>query len=142
MTLIDLDALIPGSVFFRWREALWCPQWGVCVFPNETQYENIVKSAKWFMDPIRNRLGKPIAVTSWLRPPVYNELIKGAKSSAHIDGTAIDFQVVGMELNIARDVIRPELVRLNIRMEKDDGKPRIHLDSRTPGPEGREFSPK
>lgn len=140
---MELDDLIDGSIYFRWREALWCPRWGVYVFPTPEQKQNIIKTAK-VMDAIRNRLGKPIVVTSWLRPNKYNEWsfpygVGGAKNSAHCEGKACDFQVVTMNCDEVRLLLLPLLPHLGIRMERLDGSNWVHIDIRNPGPEGNRY---
>lgn len=115
---LDLDDFIPGSVHFRWREALWLDTWKIYTWPDEIQYQNIIKTAK-IMDAIRNRVGAPLIVTSWLRPFLYNKIIGGAPNSQHLQGLACDFKCYTISPYGLRDIIRPELDRLNIRMEKD-----------------------
>ncbi len=45
------------------------------------------------LDIIRIELGKPVTILSGYRPPAYNKLIGGAKSSQHMAGRAADIQV-------------------------------------------------
>lgn len=46
---------------------------------------------------LRNKLGKPIRVTSGYRNPEYNEKVGGVKNSQHLLGKAADIQVDGMD---------------------------------------------
>ena len=61
---------------------------------------NIIKNLQWLVDsclqPLRERLGKPIRITSGYRPPRLNTMIGGSKTSAHRFGRAADIVVPGM----------------------------------------------
>ena len=48
------------------------------------------------LDILRNKLGKPIIVTSGYRTPWWNEKCNGAKYSYHMRGMAADIRVDGM----------------------------------------------
>lgn len=48
------------------------------------------------LDILRNKLGKPIIITSGYRTPEWNEKCGGAKYSYHMRGMAADFRVDGM----------------------------------------------
>jgi zinc D-Ala-D-Ala carboxypeptidase len=133
MDLTQLDNLIDGSKFFRWREFLFCPQWGSYVFPTPGQLSNLKKLAL-VMDEIRILFGKPIVVTSGLRPSKYNDLIRGARGSAHIEGKACDFQIVSVLPSDVQSELARRLDHLKIRMERNTGS-WTHIDIRNPGPE-------
>lgn len=142
---VNLEDFIPGSTYFRWREVLWLETWQVYVYPSESQYNNLVRLARK-LDAIRGRLGKPMTVTSGLRPYLYNEWkepygIGGNEISAHCEGKACDFVVTAMPANLVRQSILPELDRLQIRMENLSDSAWVHVDIREPGPGGRYFKP-
>lgn len=149
--MLDLDSLIPGSAFFRWREALWLPKWRIYVYPSPEIYSNIIKFAKDVADPVRNIIGKPIQVTSWYRPTNYNAWgsvngteygVGGAKNSMHCLGKAFDFSVYTMTIDEIHMILKPRLEAMNIRMEQPDGVNRVHVDSKTVQPgESRYFIP-
>jgi uncharacterized protein YcbK (DUF882 family) len=46
---------------------------------------------------LREKIGKPVIITSGYRTPQHNEKVKGAKYSYHIRGQAADIIVAGME---------------------------------------------
>jgi len=48
------------------------------------------------LQPIRDKLGKPIIVTSGYRCAHLNDLVAGVKNSQHLTGQAADIQVKGM----------------------------------------------
>ncbi len=129
--MIDLDSLIPGQATWRWRDFLFCSQWGVHVYPTPEQHKNLIKLAQ-IMEIIRNRVGKPLRITSGLRPPRYNELVKGSPTSAHCEGRACDFQpIIPAMLEETRFLLESQLERLDIRMEHPDSTPGwLHIDTR------------
>jgi hypothetical protein len=126
----DLASPIGEAKNFFWHEALWCPQWQVYALPNDIKIvDNIVQTALK-MQHIRNLLQKPITVTSWYRPELYNQLIGGSKKSAHMQGLACDFQIKGMPAQKVRDVLKFKLKDLNIRMEDLSDANWVHIDLR------------
>lgn len=52
---------------------------------------NAMKRAAGGMEKVRELLGHPIRVNSWLRVPALNKAVGGASNSAHMEGYAIDF---------------------------------------------------
>ncbi len=48
------------------------------------------------LQPIRDKLGKPIIVTSGYRCSRLNDMVAGVKKSQHLTGQAADIQVKGM----------------------------------------------
>ncbi len=95
------------------------------------------------MESIRGRLGTPLIITSFYRPPIYNILIKGAGMSQHTLGLACDFKSPIIPPKRIREIIRPELERWNIRMERDTPT-WVHIDLKSVNErdgEAREFYP-
>lgn len=62
--------------------------------PGQQVFANLVQIGA-IMDKIRQFVGKPIRITSGYRCAKLNQLIGGSKTSQHLKGLAIDFQVVG-----------------------------------------------
>ena len=114
------------SKYFTVEECLWLPQWKVLGEPNFVTKVNIHSIAAK-MDYIREILGEPIIITSWFRPLDYNILVKGATSSIHINGGAVDFVCKSLLPNEVQKRLKPFLDLLNIRME-NCGKGRTHID--------------
>lgn len=142
---LNLVDFIPGSTYFRWKDALWVPKWGVTVFPSKEQYDGIIKLATRLELP-RGFLGPSWTVTSWLRPKYYNEWkdpygVGGSQRSAHMEGLAIDFQVFGMNADTARNYLKANLEMYKLRMEDLPGSNWIHLDARDPIMGNRFFKP-
>jgi Peptidase M15 len=142
---VDVNDFIPGSTFFRWCQALWLPKWGIYCYPTQEQAIEIIGTAR-VMDVIRNRVKKTVEVHSWLRPENYNTWpspygVSGAKLSAHRLGMAVDFSVNTIPCDEVREMLKPELERLKIRMEDFPKSAWVHIDRRDPGGSGRFFKP-
>lgn len=132
---------IPFCGNFRWKEALYLPQWETHCFPDYEQYRNVLKTAE-IMEEIRKKLGnRPIKITSWVRPKQYNEKIGGAWLSGHIYGMAVDFVHSEMDSDQVRERLRGHLDTLNIRMEDLDGASWVHIDIKKPMDGKRYFKP-
>lgn len=70
---------------------------GIDMTPTPAVKANIEALVKNILDPLREKLGKAIAVTSGHRPPALNKIIAGsAKNSQHTTGEAADIVVAGM----------------------------------------------
>lgn len=60
--------------------------------PSSGELKNIRYTAKR-MDEVRKILNRPIIVTSWYRSSKLNRAVSGSKTSAHMDGLAVDFML-------------------------------------------------
>ena len=94
--LKNLDKNITLSKYFTWGEALWLPKMRAYAVPTQEQINNIINLAQ-ALDKVRDHYNKPMIVHSWLRPAEYNKLIGGARASKHIEGSAIDFSIDGLQ---------------------------------------------
>jgi zinc D-Ala-D-Ala carboxypeptidase len=70
---------------------------GLTVVPTQADEANLTRLCETVLEPIRTLLGKPIVVSSGLRPIWLNDAAHGSKTSAHIDGRAADVYVSGMQ---------------------------------------------
>lgn len=82
------------------------------------------------LEILRNRIGKPVIITSGYRTPEWNKKVGGAKNSYHMRGMAADIKVNGMtpkelakELNkIAADecgiIVYKNWVHFDVRTKK------------------------
>ena len=64
--------------------------------PTEEHYKNMVSLCKNVLQPLREKLGKPINVNSCYRCPKLNTAVGGVKTSQHCNGQAADIEVMGM----------------------------------------------
>ena len=65
-------------------------QRGIRNEPEEAQKENLRKLVENLLDPIRERWGKPILVSSGFRSPQLNKAVGGVRNSEHLTGCAAD----------------------------------------------------
>lgn len=143
--MIDWTSLsCPVSKYFSVSECLYLPQWNRIATEadglNDTIKNNLIKLCIK-LDVVRDFFNRPMMVHSMYRPQAYNDLIGGAKGSAHIEGLACDFHISEMICDEARGLILPHLEEWGMRMEDLPGAGWCHLDLREPGPGGRFFKP-
>lgn len=68
--------------------------------------DNVKALAEEVLQPLRDKLQKPITISSGYRCPKLNELVGGAKNSYHTNGSAADIIVRGMvPYEVARVVL-------------------------------------
>lgn len=82
--------------------------------PNEEQKEKLKRLAVEILQPIRDKYGKPIVVTSGFRCTKLNSAIGGAKTSQHCKGEAADIRSISDSVKDNR-----ELFNLVLQMLKD-----------------------
>jgi uncharacterized protein YcbK (DUF882 family) len=66
--------------------------------PTDEHIKNLTALCANILQPLRERVRKPIIVTSGYRSPTINRRIGGAQSSQHTKGQAADFIIPGMEV--------------------------------------------
>jgi uncharacterized protein YcbK (DUF882 family) len=119
--------------YFTVKEALYLPTWGRLANENDgldaKVKANLIRAFS-VMDKIREIFGKPVIVHVAYRPRAYNTLIGGATQSAHIFGIAVDFHIAGITCDEARNILKPKLEELKIRMEDLPGSSWVHIDLR------------
>lgn len=67
---------------------------GIDNTPDEKSKENIIRLVKQVLQPIRDKWGAPIVVSSGYRCPKLNKAVNGASTSQHTNGSAVDFHTV------------------------------------------------
>ena len=75
--------------------------------PDINSLDNMLNLIFYCLQPLRNKLGKPMIISSGYRCKTLNEhpKIKGAKNSQHVLGQAVDFTVKGMTIKQVIDFI-------------------------------------
>lgn len=58
--------------------------------PSKIEKENLIRLTKEILQPIRNKYGKPITITSGFRCEKLNKAVGGVPTSQHIKGEAVD----------------------------------------------------
>lgn len=65
--------------------------------PGQFEYDNLKKLCEKVLQPIRDKWGKPIVITSGYRSPQLNVKVKGSGTSQHCKGEAADFEAASGE---------------------------------------------
>lgn len=69
---------------------------GIDNTPNIEQIDNLLNLIFYCLQPLRDKLKKPMIITSGFRNPKVNFLAGGKANSEHLEGKAADFIVKGM----------------------------------------------
>ena len=69
---------------------------GIHNSPSVTAIKNLKALCENVLQPLRDRLGKPIVINSGYRSPLLNRLIGGANGSQHVKGEAADIRCESM----------------------------------------------
>lgn len=69
-------------------------KYGIDNTPNNTELNNLRELAEVILQPIRNKYGKSIVVSSGYRNLRLNKLVKGSPTSQHVKGEAADIHTV------------------------------------------------
>ena len=69
---------------------------GINNTPDINSLDNLLELVFFVLQPLRDKLGKPMIITSGFRSKKVNELVGGVSNSQHLYGQACDFVVNGM----------------------------------------------
>lgn len=69
---------------------------GTELVPAPYAVENLKRLCETVLEPLRQRLGRAVIVSSGFRPKWLNTAVGGALNSAHLTGRAADIKVPGM----------------------------------------------
>ncbi|OCL16482.1 peptidase M15 [Bacteroides fragilis] len=93
---------------------------GIDNYPTAEAIHNLTKLVENVLDPLREKHGKPIRVSSGYRSAILNQSVSGATSSQHRLGEAADITVGSKEENRKLfEIIRQELPFDQLIDEKD-----------------------
>lgn len=93
---------------------------GIDNYPTAEAIHNLTKLVENVLDPLREKYGKPIRVSSGYRSTILNRSVNGATSSQHRIGEAADITVGSKEGNRKLfEIIRQELPFDQLIDEKD-----------------------
>lgn len=81
--------------------------------PNKQQEDSLKKLANDILQPIREKYGKPIIVTSGFRCTKLNNAVGGAKSSQHCKGEAADIRSVSDSIQDNKELFNLILNMIN-----------------------------
>lgn len=89
------------------------PRLGIDMTPNDSVTANLMRLCLQVLDPIRERAGAPIIVTSGYRPRLLNEHVGGERDSDHLYGCAADIRLLhgsaDQLMSLARDLNPPAM---------------------------------
>lgn len=69
---------------------------GIANEPTPEVIDNLRRLCLWVLEPLREKLYRPVVITSGYRSPVLNQVVGGSQSSYHMQGRAADLIVPGM----------------------------------------------
>lgn len=75
-------------------------------YPDINSLDNLLRLIVECLQPIRNKLGKPMVITSGYRNDKVNRLVGGSDTSEHKKGMAADFIINGMTVQAVIEFIR------------------------------------
>lgn len=82
---------------------------GISNEPNLKERANLIKLVETLLDPLRERLGKPLIVNCAFRNKQVNKLVGGSSTSAHVKGLAADLRIRGNNIRIKDELLKSGL---------------------------------
>jgi putative chitinase len=81
---------------------------GIPNTPTAEHIENMRYCCEKILEPVRAKFG-PVAINSSYRAPLVNKAVGGSKTSQHVNGQAIDFEVKGVDNRKVADWVADNL---------------------------------
>ena len=82
---------------------------GLSNTPTAEHIENMRYCCEKILEPVRAHFGKPVQINSAYRAPLVNKAVGGSKTSQHVNGQAIDFEVPGVDNKKVADWVADNL---------------------------------
>jgi putative chitinase len=82
---------------------------GLSNTPTPEHIENMRYCCEKILEPVRAHFGKPVTINSSYRAPLVNKAVGGSKTSQHVNGQAIDFEIMGVDNKVVADWIADNL---------------------------------
>jgi putative chitinase len=82
---------------------------GLSNVPTPEHIENMRYCCEKILEPVRKHFGKPVQINSSYRAPAVNKAVGGSKTSQHVNGQAIDFEIPGIDNKVVADWIGDNL---------------------------------
>jgi putative chitinase len=82
---------------------------GLSNTPTAEHIENMRYCCEKILEPVRAHFGKPVTINSSYRAPLVNKAVGGSKTSQHVNGQAIDFEIPGVDNKVVADWIGDNL---------------------------------
>lgn len=77
--------------------------------PTPEHIENMRYCCEKILEPVRSHFGKPVQINSSYRSPLVNKAVGGSKTSQHVNGQAIDFEIPGIDNKTVADWVADNL---------------------------------
>ena len=82
-------------------------QYNINNMPDITSLDNLFNLIVYCLQPIREKIGKPMIISSGYRCPRVNKLVGGKDNSQHQKGQAVDFTIKGLSVqNIIQLIVK------------------------------------
>ena len=82
-------------------------QYNINNMPDITSLDNLLNLIVYCLQPIREKIGKPMIISSGYRCPRVNKLVGGKDNSQHQKGQAADFTIKGLSVqNIIQLIVK------------------------------------
>jgi putative chitinase len=81
---------------------------GIPNTPTAEHIENMRYCCEKILEPVRAKFG-PVSINSSYRAPLVNKAVGGSKTSQHVNGQAIDFEVKGVSNKVVADWVADNL---------------------------------
>ena len=81
---------------------------GLSNTPTAEHIENMRYCCEKILEPVRTKFG-PVTINSSYRAPAVNKAVGGSKTSQHVNGQAIDFEVKGVDNKTVADWVADNL---------------------------------
>lgn len=75
-------------------------------YPDINSLDNLLELIVFCLQPIRDKIKKPMIITSGFRNAQVNKLVGGVANSQHVKGQAVDFTVSGMTIKQTIEFIK------------------------------------
>ena len=113
---------------------------GIRNTPSLTAIKNLTALCENVLQPLRDKLGKPVTINSGYRCPLLNRLIGGANGSQHVKGEAADIKCENFEYakNIVL-IIMEHFVFDQLIIETKKGATWVHVSYTTTAKNRQQF---
>jgi putative chitinase len=82
---------------------------GLSNVPTAEHIENMRYCCEKILEPVRAHFGKAVTINSSYRAPLVNKAVGGSKTSQHVNGQAIDFEIQGIDNKTVADWVADNL---------------------------------
>lgn len=110
---------------------------GIANVPTPDHLANMKYCCEKILEPVRAHFGKPVTINSSYRCPALNVAVGGSKTSQHVNGQAIDFEIMGISNKVVADWIADNLefdqVILEFYVEGDKNSGWVHASIKKEG---------